>query len=309
MNEKKGMEFSFTWLFVLLVGSAILFIAIFAATRILDLGTEEYQTKLAAELGTILSPLETSLESGKYYTIKMPDETRLFNNCEEAGPFGKQEISLSVKSGLGKEWQRSGVPYSSSNKYVFSDEIVQGKNLDVFVKPFNFPYKIGDLIIIYNKKYCFVSPPEDVEDEILSFGLRNVNISKNKNNCPIDSTSVCFKSTGCDINVFIDDDKSGSIKKNKKTLYYYDSLLYAGIFSEPELYECQLTRLRKRASQLALLYAEKTQFSSERCGSGFADELELFANRLGNENIRFTDVAFEAEEIGEKNERLSCPLF
>ena len=57
MINKKGIEFNFAWLFAIIVGAVIIFIAIFATTSIIKRSRVESESKVAAELGIILNPI------------------------------------------------------------------------------------------------------------------------------------------------------------------------------------------------------------------------------------------------------------
>ena len=65
------------------------------------------------------------------------------------------------------KWGDVSVDVGFENKYIFSDREVEGKKFYVFSKPFEFPFKVTDLIYMTSslKKYCFVNAPEDIEEE------------------------------------------------------------------------------------------------------------------------------------------------
>ena len=308
---KKGFEFSFTWLFALSVGAIIIFLAIYASRGLIKTGTEEYNTKVAAELGVLLNPIGTNLESSKHYSLALPDETRLFNDCSSDGAFGLQKLSVSVRSGIGQEWPKAGIPHKFANKYVFSQHAVQGKELELFVKPFNFPFKVGDLIILYSTPFCFVAPPSDVEREVnFGDGARYINVTTSKENCPMGSVSVCFSGgTGCNITVIMNQDgRSGRVMKQGQPLFYYDALLYGAIVADKETYDCQVARLMKRTAELALLYAAKSELLSSRgCSSGLEGDLRSYAQHLSSNNL--PGLIIESETLERDNEKLTCGLF
>ncbi|MEK6896467.1 MAG: hypothetical protein AABX12_03355 [Nanoarchaeota archaeon] len=311
MKNQRGFEFSFTWLFVILIGLAILFIALYVSSNLLETGSVEYQTRTAAELGALLHPLETSLASQASYTVELPEETRIYNRCYPDGAFGTQEIRTSVRSGLGKEWPRLGEPNSFSNKYLFSSEIIQGNKLHFFVLPLAMPYKVGDIIVLYDKAYCFVAPPRAIEEDIESLGMELVNVSAVKTSCPRGSVTVCFDGSRCDINVQIrGDGSSGVVNKNRTSVNYYGSLVYGAIFSEPELYDCQSTRLRKRAAQLAALYEGKSSLLASRgCSSGMESDLRIYGAALLDSRKTISDIGVYSDSLRRTNDLLSCSLF
>lgn len=315
---KKGLEFGFVWIFALLVGGMIVFLAIFATTRLISTERNIQDTEAGKALGILLTPFETGLESGKVTTIKFPAETKLFNQCKNIGTFGVQEISSASNLELGgKSFEEQGIVASKFyNKYVFSNKIEQSKELMVFAKPFEFPFKVADLIYLWKDNYCFVNPPGEIEEEIDAFaraGRLDINISSSASECLEDDIVVCFEGSGCDIDVSL---SGKSVRKNKKTVYYDDSfgssLIYAAIFAEPEIYECQIKRLMKRASELALLEAAKSNYLEPKgCGSGLVSGLMLFADKTRNiqESGQLNQLAVLAKQLENENEQLVCKLF
>lgn len=310
IKNKKGFEFSFAWLFAILVGAVIIFIAIFATTSILKTSRTESDIKVAAQLGTLLNPIETNLEESKYAVITFPTETRVFNNCRESGNFGRQIISASVRSGLGEEFQDPEVETFFFNKYMFSKDVEQGKKLYILVKPFKLPYKVADLIFASAGNYCFINPPNDIEDDITSLNPENIRIGFDAADCSSDSDIVCFSGSGeeCDINVNL---ATQNVEKDGKILHYEGELIYGAIFADPALYECQVRRLMKRTGELAHLYVAKTEFlSGKGCSSGLDANLRNFAviSQIDSSSD-LPVVVQEAENIRRKNELLDCKLF
>ena len=77
--KKKGFEFSFAWLFAIIVGAVIIFLAIFASTRFIRTGRYQMDTITAEQLSIIFEPLETGLASGKSNIAELKAETRIYN--------------------------------------------------------------------------------------------------------------------------------------------------------------------------------------------------------------------------------------
>lgn len=316
MKDKKGFEFGFNWIFVIIVGAVILFTAIYATTRLVETDRTVSDTFVAAELNTLLHPIETNLEDAKYAKIGFNQETRLYNECVPAGNFGKQQISTSSKIGVGDEWGRKSVRKISFNKFIFSREFEEGKELNVIVKPFEMPYKIGDLTILYSGNYCFVDPVSDIEDEIndLSFnGQKDIGIEvvDDIEDCGVGKEVVCFDIFGCDVNVNTNENDQ-VVSKGGEDLYYEGNLIYGAIFSEPEIYECQVKRLMKRAGELAHLYAAKTEYlAGKGCGSNLQEDLRTFATLTDTESSAdLAGLGVYAEDLDDDNEFIStCKAF
>lgn len=299
--NKRGFEFSFAWIFAIIAGAAIIFLAVYASTSLIGNSRYETDTKIAAQLESVLNPVGTNLEEAKLLTIGFPDETRVFNRCSEAGNFGTQSLSTSVRSGIGREWLPPGAEISSKDKYVFSESSVQSNEVYAFVKPLEMPYKIADLIFIYAGSYCFVGPPRDIEEEITDLSMPGINISSNVKECPEGSKSVCFSSSDRDC------DKKVSLNAADE-----ETLIYAAIFSDDKIYECQLRRLMKRNAELAAIYGEKSEFlAGQGCSTNLAGELGSYASMLNNfkDSGDIVPIKLKADELEEKNDKLICKLF
>ena len=315
VDNKRGFEFSFAWIFAILVGGMILFLALFATTRLVSTERNIQDTEAGKKLGILLTPLETSLESGKASVIKFSEESRLVNGCKNVGIFGTQELSVASKSAFGNnEFQLDGIVASHfNNKYVFSGRVEQGTRMSLFVKPFEFPFKVADLSYVFSEDYCFVNPPDEMKDEILGLGVRGLNVSSSRDLCKVDSKIVCFGSSGCDVDVSL---SSGSVKKGRDSVFYDDrfgnALLYGAIFAEDNIYECQVKRLGRRISELALLEAKKMEYlASEGCGADIVSELSVLADGArsleGSSGLKTLGIL--AQQVEGRNENLICKVY
>jgi hypothetical protein len=323
--NKKGFEMNFSWMFAIMVGVIILFLAVFFATQILEVGEQEINTKTAKALGNILNPLLTSLESGKSDSIPLNKETRIYTSCSLSGDFGSNSFQVSEKTDFGgREWSDRGVRVSAPiNQYLFSEEMIETKNKELYflIMPFNMPFKVGDIMVWHTKQYCFVGAPREIEQEIRGLaGERNLAVEESLDNCNPGSVKVCFeRGNGCDILVKDEcnragckDFEEGRVVKDGSSVFYVGNLMYGAIFSSEENYECGVNRLIIRLNKLSKIYKEKAQMASIRgCGSGLMediDELIIFSENYQNlEDLRA--IKIKGEEIERKNEENICELF
>ena len=260
MLKKGYLQISFAWLFAIIAGIFILFLSIFMATKLIQTEQTAQSAKVGKEIGILLNPLETSFETGKVNSLLMPVETRIYSECNNKGNFGNQIIRISQKSF--KEWTDTNIDVYFENKYIFSDNPVEGKEFYLFSKPFYFPFKVSDLIYITSslKKYCFSNPPEEIEEELLALKQQNIIVGECTN--PDELVMVCFGNAKCDINVNYN---LKYVEKNNEKMYFEeDVLMYAAIFSDKQVYECQLKRLMQRINVLASLYKDKATFLSQK---------------------------------------------
>jgi hypothetical protein len=304
-KNKKGFQMSFAWLFAIIAGVFILFLTIYGVTRLIDTGGDITSAKTGAEIGILLNPLETGFESGRTVLLTMPVETRIHNKYSTSGNFGVQIIQISQKS-YGK-WSQTDVDISFPNKYIFSDSVVEGKKFFIFSKPFNFPFKVADVIYLTSseKDYCFINAPERIEEELSDLNQQNLLVE----DCSEESVRICFETEiGCDINV---DVGRREVEKSGQTMFFEtDALMYAAIFSDKSIYEYQIKRLMQRTNELLLLYDTKAVLlSNQACPQDV--NLFVFKNIVNNvqDSEDLTRAANAADDLERENEYATCKLW
>jgi len=307
-NRKGALEISFGWLFAIIAGIAIIFAAIYISSKLIGSSQETISAETGKEISILLNPLETSFESAQTTSITIPTETRINNICDDFGAFGRQGIRLDQKS-FGK-WVNTNTMVYINNKYLFSESMIEGKKFYLFSKPFNFPFKIADLIYMTSstKKYCFVDAPYEVINDISNLNQSNILFE----NCSDKTVNICFNQAGCAINVNLD---SKTVKKNKTTVYFSGmnednyALMYAAIFSDKENYECQVTRLLLRLKEVSNLYKEKIiSLQGIGCTDTLSASLDNLESFIGNSTTSkdLDEIAVKAAEVEEINNAGVC---
>ena len=240
-------------------------------------------------------------------------ETRINNFCLD-GEFGRQELSVATKSNVGQEWNIAGEAVSVSNKYIFSSGQSSGKEFYIFSKPFNYPYKVADLIIVMPERYCFVNAPEEIVDEIEGLAIPNIEIQ----NCSEGAMTVCFGSGSCDVNVYgscmsgctsVYDE--GTVEKYGLGMKYVGSLMYAAIFSDKGIYDCNVKRLMYRTAKIAEGYVQKADLMDARgCDTQLKGDLYAWMGLTVNASSDdlIGDLQF-AESMDKKNEMELCGIW
>jgi len=310
--KKAYLQISFSWLFAIIVGAFILFLAIYASTKMISNNKYQLDVETAKNIEVLLNPLETGYESATVTSMSLPRETRIYNKCENYTQFGSQTISVSQKS-LNR-WSETSDGSSISNKYIFSTNPVEGKKFYLFAKPFEFPFKTGDVIYLTSASdfYCFKDADEEIENEISRLKENNPGLNIGVfPNCSKESINVCFGTGSCEINVDYFDKE---VRKNSKKMYFEsDALMYAAIFSEVENYECQVQRLMQRTAQLAELYKEKENIiSNQGCEKRLSSDLTnlISLTEKLDSSADLKGIWDLAENIQLKNERAQqCRLW
>ena len=271
--DRRGFEFSFSLMFALIVGAAILFLALYFSGAIIKGSSYQRDTEIAKELTILFDPFETGFAETKVATINLPSATRIITQCSREGNFGYETLASSEQS-FGT-WSDPGGAIKITNRYVFADELEEGKFLYLFSKNFEMPFKVSEIILMSTRNYCFSSDvPNEIKDELthlnlksLEFGLCSPGSLKvcTFGNCDIKITGSCV--SGCNSKF-----DSGTVVKQGKTLYYDGNLVYAAIFSSPEIYECNVKRLAQRTAALSSLYKDQNLLNTF-CGNAIDSPL------------------------------------
>ncbi|MCR4284510.1 MAG: hypothetical protein NUV97_00515 [archaeon] len=303
----KHAQFNFVWLFAIIVGGAILLLAIYGAIKTGDTERFKTDTKIAKELSILTNPLQSGFSEGSFGSILFKDETKIRNVCfSQNGTFGKNELSVATRSDIGEEWNLLGGATSIYNKYIFSSEKNSGKEYYVFSKPFEFPYKVTDIIFITPENYCFINAPEEVSDEVANMRFPNIKISSD---CTLpESINVCFGSgTDCDIAVY----GTKVIKNGEEMSYVGSSLMYAAIFSDKGIYDCNIERMMYRTSKIAGELSEKTDIMNSRdCSTNLKVSLLYWESSTSQAKANnFVNLKNEADNLEKLNNRELCRVW
>ncbi len=305
-NKKGYLQISFGWLFAIIVGIVIIALAIYFVTKMVDTQGTIQSAKTGKEIGILLNPLETSFESAVTSSVIFPEETRIYNRCDNYENFGTQKIEVLQKNF--NKWSETNIEVSFQNKYIFSERFIEGRTFYIFSKPFEFPFKVANLMYITSAStnYCFIDAPEDIEDEISDLKQPNLKLEEE---CSEDDVKVCFGYGNCDIEIDYDAKK---VEKEGELMYFEtDALMYAAIFSGKTTYECQLKRLMQRIEQLSNIYMGKSNaLSIKGCDpvlNPYLSSLISSASGLSDSNQLYT-MNFIIEELEEKN-RGNCKLW
>ncbi len=315
IKHKKGfMNLSFGWIFGLIVGAVVLFLAIYMATQYAGLEKKSQTAQSGRQIEAWFNSLNTGENVSLSTTLTSSVETKMYSECKPYGEFGEQILRVDEKSM--NEFE-TGMEISFKNQYIYiskdSSEIPT-KSFSVFSNTFNFPFKISNLIYVtpISKEYCFVTDDENREEKIENLNRKNFKVADSIDKCEENSETVCFTYEDCDINV-----RESYVEKDGEKMYYSgDALMYAAIFSDKELYECQLKRLMKRTNKLADMYIYK---SKDMIGCDMST-IKIGLNTLKEGAKGMTDAEGEVSQglrslaslqksLNKKNDQWKCRLW
>lgn len=281
-ENKRGFEMSFNWIFAMVAGGFILFLAIYAASQLISVGSVTANTFNSKNFVSIIDTYGAGFASGsKSPPLNFALDTRMSFSCYSHAefPFGKETVSISDKN-FGDKYSEEGLPVIIKNKYLFTESQLEGKTFYTFSFGFFMPFKIADLIMLSDRNYTFYNAPSSVKKDVDLLGINNV-ILVNASPVECDCVRVCFDRKGnCDVEV----STAGEyVIKDGQRMYYKGNLLYAAIFSSPDIYECNLQRLMNEFSELGGVYANKIKIIERmKCISNVGDKLSVMTQAAGN---------------------------
>lgn len=320
MISKRG-EFNFVLLFAIVAGTIILILAIYGAIRTGGSLTTQNEAELAKSLEIVTDPLQAGFAEAATSRIVFKKDTKISNSCDSYSGFGDNIISIQTKSSIGDEWTIDPLEYTIHNKYLFSDSSV-GKTFYVFSAPFETGFKVADLLFITPKKYCFVFPPEEIEDQISGLMVSNIGLrlQNGNNTCDKEAETVCFNTAGCNITVIpkCNEARCGSeydfgivTNADGRQVAYSGGLMIGAIVSDVETYECNVKRLTYRASKIASVLSQKIDLMAMRgCDSLLKSDLIAFSSMLQNASAKdLESIYYTSNDLIKKEQREGCGLW
>jgi hypothetical protein len=150
-----------------------------------------------------------------------------------------------------------------------------------------------------------------VEEEISDLNQSNL-LTKN---CSSDKIRVCFGSSSCNVNV---DYNAGTVEKKGDIMYFVETgensrvLMYAAIFSNKEVYECQLSRLMLRTKEISSLYKDKESLTGKigcdtNLGNDFNEFIDMISNFSSSEELG--TMKMKVDDIDGINRARMCMLW
>lgn len=295
MRDKKGfLDISFSLIFAFLVGGMIIFGAIYGLSQYSKTEELTRSAESGEKLGNIMTSFESSSEDARTGKVTFPVKTKIISRCEDTRGFGVHTFKISEE--LKNKMSENVIEISFKNKYVFSEQVIEGKDFNLFAKSFNYPYEVATVVYLTSNeyKYCFIDAPRKIENELRNVGGDNIILRDCSDKENRDAVKICFQSqSSCDIKI---DYANGVVTKDLDK-YFFDSdvLMYAAIFSDLHNYECGVNRLMARTNTLSKLYQEKSTILKDRCDAQIITELGSYSALL--ENFKETEDIFQISNI------------
>ena len=294
-KNKKAEIPAFGWIFAMIIGAVILFIAIFVVVRVTSTQKYKTNTELAAKLDSVLNPFASVGSIGAIFTdtITLPSKTQINLVCEPSfladddstNDLGAISLIISSEDELLNSIVKEAEAgqHKSYNKYIFGNSSMVGKELAIMSRPLELPFRVDDVIYITTKKYCFENTPDVIKQDIsleineqrnpIFDNTKFYDIDKPETKCSTDEIRVCFGSCSMKSgNILVKDNSNGNYdigtvtiqgqSQNQGKPFVTLPLMYAAIFSDDMNYYCNLKRLMSKTAILADIYVKKSDILS-----------------------------------------------
>jgi len=261
--KKRGFAISFQWIFAIIAGVIIFSFLINFGYQQIALNTKSTSLESISNLESQLTTLSTS----NLLDTEIETKSTITFTCNDI---------ILDKNKL------------STEKIIFSPAPNQDK-LNIWLKSWNYPFKITDFYYISNDKFYLFNPPT------LEIPAR-FNVLKNPTTFSKDSLFIFFNQPtqnqveealkySKNIKIIDTTTKLITFYPDKTTYYTDDNFLYAAIFSKDyETYICLQQKTLENLKLITDLYKEKAIFLQRdfpTCGySEIASTLEQFKTNL-----------------------------
>jgi len=292
---KKTQAMPFAWIFALIIGGAILFLAIFFSGKLFETSSQQTEAELARSLDILINPL-SSFQASISNRISMPEKIQVNFSCDK----NADSNTISLRTARGKE----PFSYVIKNKYIFADDF-DSKELWVFSKPFEPAWKVDNLNYLVSKNYCFVNPSESIKREMSAFNSSFIQVVSDRAVCKDNAVDVCFSGV-CDITVNYAE-KTVKIKTSSLR-FIDDSTMYGAIFGSKN-YGCNLERLLKRMDFQADVFLQKADIIASRgCNEIAALKQEILGLKAAINRGDYGQIRDYGQRANEMN-KISCSLY
>ena len=276
MKDKRGLEF-FHWILIMIVGAVILLFAIIFASKSGGVEQQKQNVLVAEYLELFFNPFTSvgSIAESFGKKVSLPYEIEAELRCQD----GKEILFIG-----------SGEKISSEKieNFVYAPARFKAKELFVFTKNFDLPFRVSDLIFTFDssERFCLLYDEQDFEQADFVEQVRAdvegslVDAQENFFYCgdlrccnEAGSTKIISLTTQKgDVNLIAQGEpgekfsfgeirfNQGSSTQERKSLFITSALAEAAIFSDYNIYSCNLRRLMEKTGRMSDIYSEKATY-------------------------------------------------
>jgi len=289
---KKAQMQQFAWIFSIIVGAVVLFLAFFFVTQYSkQVERPTKQITIASGINILLEPFSAigSLAEIRAEPIELPAGIYVEFNCNAVKDYS--EIKAREKG-----HRRFDLTEKVYDKYIFAKtiETKARSKFFAFSLPIKIPFYVATATVIVADDYCLASLP---------------------NNDYKESLQEVYDSIEDKVDIELDFSCSENLLEGKQ---YIDGLILAAVFSEDDVYNCNLERILSRAIRIAGIYKEKAMLMQQKgCSVGnvisaldnYINAAKNFKANMNEQNLNSFYSAIEQLKNANGNLKKECRLF
>ena len=277
--DKKGVEITFNWIFVIIAGSVLLMFFIYFAWQQIGLFNEIGIKEITNNINNEIDAFSIGISSNKI--VELP-----------------KDISFSFKCGE--------VVYKTESKDTLHLVYSNGKLKDKFnlwTNAWIFPFKIDNLYYAseLNKRFIILG------DDGFAFNLPEKFQKLNSLNQDVRKDDVIVDFTKGNYNFRFKDNKVLAVDKekslvtfypeNKKEEFYSEAMIYGAMFSDYEEYTCLKKKALERLGIMSELYKKKANLLKLNSKCNFLyGEMDKTLDLFKKEPLRYKKIIEEQND-------------
>ena len=277
--NKKGMEITFNWIFVIIAGSILLMFFIYFAWKQIGLFNEIGINEITSNINNEIDAFAVGVSSNK--VVELPKEVILSFKCGEVFFKDARKDTLRLIYGEG----------------IFKN------NFNLWTAAWNFPFKIDNLYYASDLSRRFII----IGDENFFFNIPDKFPKFNSFNSEIKKNDVIVDFTNSNFNIRLKENKVLVVDKlknlitfypeNKKEEFYGEAMIYGAMFSNYDEYTCLKKKAIERLGIISDLYKKKTNLLKLNSKCGFLyGEMEKTLDSFKKEPLRYKDILTEQND-------------
>lgn len=328
MTNKKALML-FHWILIMIVGAVILLFGVIFAGKSGGVEQQKQNVLVAEYLEMFFNPFTSvgAIADSFGKRVSLPYEIDAELRCEG----GKEYLFVGSGDKISSE---------KIENFVYSNSRIKARELFVFTKSFEMPFRIADLIFTFDssKKFCILYDEQDIGQADFVDQVRDdiegslVDVQGNFAYCQdigccneAGSTKIIsFTAQRGDVNL-VPRGASGDgfsfgeveFRGGKKSVFVSNALAEAAMFSDYPLYSCNLRRLMSKTGSVSDIYSEKATYlgaiaQQQACNynalKGDLGQLKALAGSVGSAQSSSSVQALHeaAKDIETKNMELPC---
>ncbi|MEK6936671.1 MAG: hypothetical protein AABW58_01215 [Nanoarchaeota archaeon] len=277
--NKKGMEITFNWIFVIIAGSVLLMFFLFFAWKQIGLFNKLGINEVVSKLNNEIDSFAIGVSLNK--VVELPKGVDISFKCGEVVFKGAKKDTLHLIYAEGDFRERFNL---WTNAWVFPfkvDNLYYTTNSN------------GKMFIIGNENFFFNIPNKFPKSN-------NLNQEVGKNDVIVDFTNSNLQRNYRENKVLVIDSSRNMITffpENKKEEFYGEEMIYGGIFSSYTEYSCLRKKALERLNVISELYKKKAGLLKLNSKCNFLySEMEKTLELFKREPLKFKNVLIEQND-------------